>query len=246
MSKLHVPTGSHEHGPTAGGHEDTKTTKSTKKDHKTLMVFRVPLSVLSGLCGLHAMSRRLVYLTALVTLSAACVTTTGEPVVIRTPLEVPPAPPRVITPLPLPEPPTPVEELVEDPATEKPPTPPKPKPAPNNSKPPDAKQEPPPIEPVPPVAPPPAPTGPPPPTLSTPPQGDANALFRQIRDNIERTRRTLEKVNYGPLSNDRKKAYDDAKLFATQAEDALKVSNLVFAKELADKAERLAKELQGR
>lgn len=178
--------------------------------------------------------------------SSACVTTTGETVVSRPPLEVPPAPPRVITPLPLPEPP-PVEEPVEDPAVAKPPTPPKPKPAPNNSKPPDAKQEPPPIEPVPPVVPPPpAPTGPQPPTLSTPPQGDANALSRQIRDNIERTRRTLEKINYGPLSYDRKKAYDDAKLFATQAEDALKVSNLVFAKELADKAERLAKELQGR
>src|SRR5688572_11518731 len=160
--------------------------------------------------------------------SSACVTTSGETVVSRPPLEVPPAPPRVITPLPLPEPP-PVEEPAEDPAAAKPPAPPKPKPAPNNTKP-DPKQEPP-IDPVPVVPPPPAPTGPPAPTLSTPPQGDANALSRQIRDNIERTRRTLENINYGPLSNDRKKAYDDAKLFATQAEDALKVSNLVFAKE---------------
>ena len=204
------------------------------------------LSVVSSRRCAPRASRRLgVAALVAIVASSACVTTTGETVVSRPALEVPPAPPRVITPLPLPEPP-PVEEPVEDPAVVKPPTPPKPKPAPNNSKPADPKQEPPPIEPVPPVAPPPAPTGPPPPTLSTPPQGDANALSRQIRDNIERTRRTLDKINYGPLSNDRKKAYDDAKLFATQAEDALKVSNLVFAKELADKAERLAKELQGR
>ena len=231
MNTQDVPTGGY---AVHDGHDDTKTTTPYL------------LNVVSSCRRVRRACLRLAVSAFLVVGSSACVTTRGEPVVIRTPLEVPPAPPRVITPLPLPEPPTPVEELVEDPAAEKPPTPPKPKPAPNNSKPPDAKQEPPPIEPVPPVAPPPAPTGPPAPTLSTPPQGDANALSRQIRDNIERTRRTLEKINYGPLSNDRKKAYDDAKLFATQAEDALKVSNLVFAKELADKAERLAKELQGR
>ena len=80
--------------------------------------------------------------------------------------------------------------------------------------------------------------------MSTPPAGDATAT--QIRDSIERTRRALEKIDYGTLSNLRKKAYDDAKLFTTQTEEALKASNLVFAKELADKAERLTKELQGR
>ena len=94
--------------------------------------------------------------------------------------------------------------------------------------------------------PPPPPATPPAPTLTTPPQGDANAVSRQIRDSIERTRRALEKVDYGPLPDVRKKAYDDAKLFALQAEEAIKVNNLVFARELADKAERLAKELQGR
>jgi hypothetical protein len=67
-----------------------------------------------------------------------------------------------------------------------------------------------------------------------------------VSDVIERTRRTLNSIDYGTLSNARKKAYDDAKLFAQQAEDALKTNNVVFAKELAEKAERLAKELQGR
>ena len=92
----------------------------------------------------------------------------------------------------------------------------------------------------------PPPPTPPPPTLSTPPQGDANAVSRQIRDSVEQTRRALDKIDYQPLTRDRKKAYDDAKLFATQAEEAINAANLVFAKELADKAERLAKELQGR
>jgi hypothetical protein len=177
--------------------------------------------------------------------SGACAPATGEPVIQRPPLDVPPAPPRVITPLPLPERPPAELPVEEDPAGAKPPAPSKPKPAPNNAKP-DPKPETPPAEGVPPATPPttPAATAPPPPTLSTPPQGDANAVSRQIRESIERTRRALEKIDYGPLSNDRKKAYDDAKLFATQAEEAVKASNLVFAKELADKAERLAKELQ--
>ena len=35
-------------------------------------------------------------------------------------------------------------------------------------------------------------------------------------------------------------------MFATQAEEAVKTNNLMFAKELADKAERFVKELQGR
>ena len=179
-----------------------------------------------------------------VVLSSACVTTTGETVVQRPPLEVPPPPPRLITPLPLPELP-PVAEPVEDPGVPTPAAPAKPKPQPNaNAAKPDAKPpETPPAEALPPVAPPPV-TTPPAPTLSTPPQGDASAT--QIRESIDRTRRALEKIDYGPLSNLRKKAYDDAKLFATQAEEALKASNLVFAKELADKAERLTKELQGR
>lgn len=227
MSKLHVPTVDREHAPTSS-HDHVRTAARH--------------SALGALCGPRAVSRRLGYLTALVILCGACVTTTGEPVVQRPPLDVPPAPPRIITPLPLPEPP-PVEIPPEDTETvAKPPAPSKPRPPATNK--PEAKPvEPPPVEPPP--VPAPVPTAPPP-TLSTPPQGDANALTRQIRDSIERTRRALEKIDYGTQSRERKKAYDDAKLFATQAEEAIKETNLVFAKELADKAERLAKELQSR
>jgi hypothetical protein len=63
---------------------------------------------------------------------------------------------------------------------------------------------------------------------------------------VERAKAILDKIDYGPQSDARKKQYEDAKKFATQAEEALKENNLVFAKDLADKAERLAKELQGR
>jgi hypothetical protein len=84
------------------------------------------------------------------------------------------------------------------------------------------------------------------PQLSIPEAGDAARVSAETRGSIERTRAVLKKVDYGPLSDSRKKNYNDAKLFADQAEVELKANNLLAAKELADKAERLAKELQGR
>lgn len=235
MSKRHVPTGGY---AIHDGHDGTKNTTNSLVNVESS--WRRACRRL-GVAAFGVIS--------VVTFSSACVTTTGETAIERPALEVPPPPPRVITPLPVPETP-PAEPPVEDPAEAKPATPAKPKPqpaAPNTGKP-EAKPETLPTEPAPPVAPPAVPPLPtvPQPTLSTSPAGDANAISRQIRDSIERTRRALETIDYRPLSNARKKAYDDAKLFATQAEDALKASNLVFAKELADKAERLAKELQGR
>ena len=172
-----------------------------------------------------------------------CVTTTGEPIVQRPPLDVPPRRRGSSRRCRCPTPP-PVEQPPEDPAADQ---------AAGSSRSQDrrannqARSEaarPPPVEP-PPVDAAGAADSAAAARSRTPPQGDANAVSRQIRDSVERTRRMLDKIDYGPLSNDRKKAYDDAKLFATQAEDALKAANLVFAKELADKAERLAKELQG-
>ncbi len=208
----------------------TTDTQSPKKGHQTALGGLRALGVLTLVC--------------FGPVGVACVTTPGETVVQRPALEVPPPPPRVITPLPVPEAPPP--DTVEDPESgAKPSTPARPRPQPQNTAKPEAKPETPPAEtPAAPVTPPAA--SPPAPTLSTPPPGDANAVSRQIRDSVDRTRKTLEGIDYRTLSVPRKKAYDDAKLFATQADDALKASNLVFAKELADKAERLAKELQGR
>lgn len=67
-----------------------------------------------------------------------------------------------------------------------------------------------------------------------------------MRTTIDTARTILNNVNFGPLSDARKKAYNDAKLFLQQAEDALKDGNLAFAQGVATKAETLARELAGR
>ena len=173
---------------------------------------------------------------------AACTTTRAATPVERPALDVPPPPPRVIVPVPAPNA-APMLEPVDDlpvVTSDKSPTrprPPREKPDPN--KPADPKAEPPVEVPVP------QPAQPAPQLRLETPNG-AQQNF-QIRDTINRAKAILEKIDRGSLTNEpRRKAYDDAKLFAEQAEDALKTNNFVFAKELADKAERFAKELQVR
>ena len=95
----------------------------------------------------------------------------------------------------------------------------------------------------------PAPGLPPPagsPQLRTPQTADTSAAAKSVRTTIDRARSTLQTVNLGIQSNERKKAYHDAELFLQQAEDALKEGNIVFAQAVATKAETLAKELAGR
>jgi outer membrane biosynthesis protein TonB len=160
----------------------------------------------------------------------------------RPALMVPLAPAHVIEAAPEPEPePEPVSEL--------PPTPPppsrtaRPTPRPAAPQPADPKPvEQPPTEP--PVAAPPPAT--PPAQLRTPQTADTSSAAKAARTTIENAKSILNGVNYGPLSNERKKAYDQVKLFLTQAEEALKEGNLVFAQANANKAETLAKELAGR
>jgi hypothetical protein len=94
---------------------------------------------------------------------------------------------------------------------------------------------------APPAAPPANP--PPAPQLRT---AESGAVEAAVRASVERTRNLLSSIDYRLLSNERKKAYDDAKRFAQQAEDALKTGNTVFAQGVATKAETLAKELAGR
>ena len=86
----------------------------------------------------------------------------------------------------------------------------------------------------------------PPAQLSTPQTANSSAAARAVRVTIDKATYLLGSVNYGPLSNERKKAYDDAKRFLQQAEDALKQNNFVFAQAVATKAETLARELAGR
>jgi len=167
---------------------------------------------------------------------AACTTTKAAAPIERPALEVPPPPPRVVEPIPVPPPQLqPVENLGPD----APPAPSRPRPAAKETQKPDPKPEDPkPVEPTPPPA--------PPPVLRMPETVNAAQLTTQIQEAIARSRAILDKVDYQRLSPVAVKAYKESQMFAQQAEDALKASNLPFAKELADKAERLAKELQGR
>ncbi|HYT65318.1 MAG TPA: hypothetical protein VEL51_02780 [Vicinamibacterales bacterium] len=159
-------------------------------------------------------------------------------------MNVPPPPPKIVEPGPEP-PPEPVTELPTTPTTSTPasrPNRPPARPAATESKP----NEPKPVEPPPEPAPvTPTPT-PPPAQLRTPQTADTSSAAKAIRTTIDHANALLNGVNYGPLSNDRKKAYDDAKRFIQQAEEALKQGNLVFAQGVATKAETLARELAGR
>jgi hypothetical protein len=159
----------------------------------------------------------------------------------RPALDVPPPPPRVIVPLPPPPEsprPDPVPALGEAGTS----TPAKPRPPREKEPPPrtESKPEEKPAETTPPANPSPVPP------LRIPAGGDPGEQAAQIRASIDRTLGTLNGIDYGKLPEARRKQYDEAKLFATQAEQALKEKNLVVAKEFADKADRLTKELTSR
>jgi hypothetical protein len=178
----------------------------------------------------------------LITSGCASAQATSKPA-DRPALMVPPPPPRVIEPAPEP-PPEPVSELPVSPSVTPPPRPGRaasreasPKPEPPKAaeaKAGDPPPEPPPA-PVPPVA-----------QLRTPQTADTSGAAKNVRATIDSAHAMLNTVNYGPLSNERKKAYNDVKLFIQQAEDALKQGNLVFAQGVATKAETLARELAGK
>lgn len=167
----------------------------------------------------------------------------------RPALNVPAPPPRIIEPAEAIEP---VGELPNTPssAASRSTRPTSTKPPVSESKPeaksgsearPEAKAGDPPTPPVDP-APPPVPAA----QLRTPQTADTSAAAKAVRATIDMARGTLNGVNFAPLSNVRKKAYNDAKLLLQQAEDAVKEGNLAFAQGLANKAETLAKELAGR
>ena len=105
---------------------------------------------------------------------------------------------------------------------------------------PDAK--PPDTPPVPepaPVTPPPGPA----PQLRT---TESDAAETAVHASLDRAKTLLNGVDYRRLNTPRRKAYDDAKRFMQQAEDALKAGNAVFAQGVAVKAETLARELAGK
>jgi hypothetical protein len=163
----------------------------------------------------------------------------------RPALVVPPPPARVVEPAevvaePLPDVPSPPSGTPANSAAPRSSRPALPRPAAGDAKPDPA---PPAVEPLPPVTPPPAA---PPAQLRTPQTADPNGAARAVRTTIDTARGLLNSVDFGAQSNERKKAYNDAKLFMQQAEEALKEGNLGLAQGIASKAETLARELAGR
>ena len=83
-------------------------------------------------------------------------------------------------------------------------------------------------------------------TLQTAPAQREAEVERLVRGLIARAISDLGRVNYQGLSADARNQYDTARRFASQAEDALRARNLVFANNLADKAAALASQLLAR
>jgi hypothetical protein len=79
-------------------------------------------------------------------------------------------------------------------------------------------------------------------TTSSAEQGEAE---KAIRTTMVRASGDLNKVDYRALNAGARNQYDTAKRFIEQAEDAIRLKNLLFAKNLADKAAVLAAELLG-
>jgi hypothetical protein len=109
--------------------------------------------------------------------------------------------------------------------------------------------EPKPQPPAPPVAAAPAPTPPRAPVETRelrPASPTIAETERVIRDMLTRAARDLGRIDYGRLSADGRAQYEQSKRFSSQAEEALRERNLVFAATLADKAATLAAELTQR
>ena len=157
-------------------------------------------------------------------------------------LAMPAPPPRDVEPTEV-ETPPPVS-LATEPARN---TPARPRPAPTSRPEPPkaepAKPEPPVVEPPPkpPEEPPRAPT-----TLQTTPAMAEGEVERGIRASLQRATADLSRVDYRVLNRDARTQYDAAKGFVRTAEEAIRTKNLLFAKNLADKAATIAAQLAGR
>jgi hypothetical protein len=153
------------------------------------------------------------------------------------PLDVPAPPPRIVLPLEAEAPPAQPVPSPEEPRRPAPP-PARPRPAPADT--PRAAEEPP-RPPATPPATPPAAT-----TLQTTPAAEQGEVERAIRATMTRASADLNRIDYRALNKDARTQYDTAKRFIQQAEDAIRMKNLPFAKNLADKAAVLAAQLSPR
>ena len=179
--------------------------------------------------------------------ASGCVRTAAKTTPDAPPLDMPAPPPREVEPS-EPEAPQPVP-LVSEPARN---APPRARPAPREPAAPRTADAPKPAEPPkvePPVveAPkPPEEPARPPSTLQTTPATLEGDVERGIRASLTRANADLNRIDYRMLNADAKTQYDTAKRFIRQADDAIRTKNLVFAKNLADKAAALAAQLGGK
>jgi hypothetical protein len=151
------------------------------------------------------------------------------------PLAMPFPPPRVIAP---------VEEQIVEAAP--PVTVPEPSPAapnPTTKKPPAPRTDPPAVVAAP-TPPPPAPVEPTREVRAVPSLSPAEE--KKVLDVMARATRDLNRVDYQKLSVEGKAQYNQSKRFSTEAEQAIKERNYVFAMVAAEKAATLAGELAGR
>ena len=149
------------------------------------------------------------------------------------PLTIPQAPARVVVP-PAPDPPPAAPETPPASSTSTTSNPPA---STGRSTRENRPATPPPQPAPPPATPPPAPSSP-----ATPLETQANQgeLEKKTNDLLGSAKATLDKINKAALSADGKAQYDAARGFVTQAESALKVKNVVYAWQLADKANTIA------
>lgn len=176
-------------------------------------------------------------------LASGCVRARAKTMPEAPPLDVPAPPPRDVEPREAEAPPP--MPIVAEPARNAPPRPrPVPREQPRGE---PARQEPVkpdllPAEPPKPVEEPPRP----PTTLQTAPATVESEVERGIRATLSRATTDLSRVDYRALNADARTQYDTAKRFIRQADEAMRAKNLVFAKNLAEKAAALAAQLAGR
>jgi hypothetical protein len=185
---------------------------------------------------------RLLPLLALLLPLCACASAQARAPVESVALEVPPVPPRQIHPAPVDPPTIPlVEDLLVPPPS---PAPAKPRPPVRDTTrtEPRAEAKPEAVEPEPAPEPAPPPVAP----LRTGTAANGPEAERQIREMLDRASRLLETVDLRGMSDDRRAAFDSAKDSITRAQEALKASNVVLARSLAERAENFAKLLGGR
>ena len=143
-------------------------------------------------------------------------------------LDVPEPPTRLVVPPTEPDIVPPVEAVPPATSEVKPPRP--------RETPPPRTATPPPTDP--PVVDPPVVAPPPAPVLST--SADTTNLEKRVRDKLAQAIADLGQINRLNLGTDARGQYDSALRFIRQSEEALKVKNLVYASQLADKAATMA------